>query len=106
MKLTKEPGILIELKNGSVIKGEILGIDMAMNTHMRNVILTVKGKNPVKLEQLTIRGNNVRYFILPVSPLSLSLILSLSLTHSPSFPFSISLFLSLSGKYPIRHISY
>ena len=38
-----------------------------MNTHLKNVKLTAKSKNPVSLEQLTVRGNNIRYFILPES---------------------------------------
>ena len=38
-----------------------------MNTHMKNVKLVVKGRNPVSLENFSIRGNNIRYFILPES---------------------------------------
>jgi len=40
---------------------------MRMNTHLKTVKLTVKGKNPVALENYSIRGNNIRYFILPDS---------------------------------------
>lgn len=29
--------------------------------------MTVKGRNPVSLEHLSIRGNNIRYYILPDS---------------------------------------
>jgi hypothetical protein len=36
-----------------------------MNTHLKSVKMTVKGKNPVNLESLSIRGNNIRYYILP-----------------------------------------
>ena len=36
-----------------------------MNTHLKAVKMTLKGRNPVNLESLSIRGNNVRYFILP-----------------------------------------
>lgn len=38
---------------------------MSMNTHLRAVKMTVKNKDPVSLESLSIRGNNIRYFILP-----------------------------------------
>ena len=38
-----------------------------MNTHLSNVKMTNKGKNPVALDHITIRGNNVRYYILPES---------------------------------------
>ena len=38
-----------------------------MNTHLKAVKLTVKGREAVALDHLTIRGNNVRYFLLPES---------------------------------------
>lgn len=38
-----------------------------MNTHLKAVKMTLKNKDPVQLETLSIRGNNIRYFILPDS---------------------------------------
>jgi small nuclear ribonucleoprotein D1 len=38
-----------------------------MNTHLKNVKMTVKGRNPTNLDTLAIRGNNIRYYILPDS---------------------------------------
>lgn len=38
-----------------------------MNTHLKAVKMTVKGKETIALEHLTIRGNNIRYFLLPES---------------------------------------
>lgn len=38
---------------------------MSMNTHLKTVKMTVKNKNPVTLDTLSIRGNNIRYYILP-----------------------------------------
>lgn len=38
-----------------------------MNTYLRNVKTTLKGKNPVQHDFLSIRGNNIRYYILPDS---------------------------------------
>ena len=38
-----------------------------MNTYLRNVKTTLKGKNPVHHDFLSIRGNNIRYYILPDS---------------------------------------
>jgi small nuclear ribonucleoprotein D1 len=43
------------------------GVDVSMNTYLRNVKTTLKGKNPVHHDFLSLRGNNVRYFILPDS---------------------------------------
>jgi small nuclear ribonucleoprotein (snRNP)-like protein len=41
------------------------GVDIAMNTHLKAVKLIPKGKNPISLEHLSVRGNNIRYYILP-----------------------------------------
>ena len=38
-----------------------------MNTHLKNVKMTLKGKNPVSMDHLSVRGNNIRYYILPDS---------------------------------------
>lgn len=66
MKLTNET-VTIELKNGTVVSGTISGVDVSMNTYLKNVKVTLKGKNPVKHDFLSIRGNNIRYYILPDS---------------------------------------
>ena len=60
----------------------IQGIDARMNTHLKIVKLTCHGKNPINLEHLTIRGNNIRYFILPESlPLGITIILETLLAN-------------------------
>ena len=46
MKLRNET-VTIELKNGTIIIGTIVTVDAKMNTHLSNVKMTVKGKNPV-----------------------------------------------------------
>lgn len=93
MKLNNET-VTLELKNGTIVHGTItgtycatptllrassckypyiphthiqLGVDIAMNTHLKTVKMTLKGKNPIQLDYLSIRGNNIRYFILPDS---------------------------------------
>eukprot|EP00200_Dunaliella_tertiolecta_P001939 CAMPEP_0202352414 /NCGR_PEP_ID=MMETSP1126-20121109/8622_1 /ASSEMBLY_ACC=CAM_ASM_000457 /TAXON_ID=3047 /ORGANISM="Dunaliella tertiolecta, Strain CCMP1320" /LENGTH=157 /DNA_ID=CAMNT_0048944633 /DNA_START=328 /DNA_END=802 /DNA_ORIENTATION=+ len=66
MKLANET-VQVELKNGSVVQGTVTGVDMAMNTHLKSVKLTAKGKNPVSLDHLSIRGSTIRYYILPDS---------------------------------------
>lgn len=76
MKLNNE-SVVIELKNGTVVAGTVtgklepwficVGVDVSMNTHLKAVKMTVKGREPVSLDHLTIRGNNIRYFLLPES---------------------------------------
>lgn len=61
MKL-KNQTVTVELKNGTLIIGSIIAVDIRMNTHLSKVKMTIKGKNPVSLDHLTVRGNNIRYF--------------------------------------------
>ena len=41
------------------------GVDMQMNTFLKTVKMTTRNRDPVTLDTLSIRGNNIRYFILP-----------------------------------------
>ena len=43
------------------------GVDVAMNTHLKAVKMTLKNREPTQLETLSVRGNNIRYYILPDS---------------------------------------
>jgi small nuclear ribonucleoprotein D1 len=45
----------------------LLGVDMQMNTHLKTVKMTMRNRDPVSLDSLSIRGNNIRYFVLPDS---------------------------------------
>lgn len=38
---------------------------MQMNTHLKTVKMTTRNRDPTSLDSLSIRGNTVRYFILP-----------------------------------------
>ncbi len=64
MKMKNET-VTIELKNGTMVIGTIEGVDIKMNVHLKLVKMTIKGKNPVSLENFSIRGNNIRHIVLP-----------------------------------------
>ena len=53
----------VTLKNGSVIQGNLIGSDVAMNMHLKSVKIALKGKNPVSMDALSIRGSNIRYIM-------------------------------------------
>ena len=38
---------------------------MQMNTHLKTVKMTTRNRDPQSLDSLSIRGNNIRYFVLP-----------------------------------------
>merc|ERR1711972_334523 len=64
MKLVNET-VTMELKNGTTVQGTVTGVDTSMNTHLKQVKVTVRHKNPVSMQFLSIRGSNIRYFVLP-----------------------------------------
>jgi len=49
----------------SNVDPRILGVDMQMNTHLKTVKMTTRNRDPTSLDSLSIRGNNIRYFVLP-----------------------------------------
>jgi small nuclear ribonucleoprotein D1 len=63
-KLNREQ-VTIELKNGTVISGTVVGVDMTMNAHLKKAKLTARGKNPVSYATLSVRGSTVRAWLLP-----------------------------------------
>ena len=57
--------VTTELKNRTKVHGTITGVDVSINTHLKAVKMTLKNREPVQLETLSIHGNNIQYFILP-----------------------------------------
>lgn len=43
------------------------GVDVAMNTHLKNVKLMPRGRSPINVDQMSVRGSTIRYYILPDS---------------------------------------
>eukprot|EP00944_MAST-04C_sp_MAST-4C-sp1_P001455 g1455.t1 len=65
-KLANET-VTIELKNSTTVTGTVVGVDVAMNTHLRAVKLSMKGMKTKTLDNMSVRGNTIRFFILPDS---------------------------------------
>ncbi|KAI5809969.1 putative small nuclear ribonucleoprotein SmD1 [Peziza echinospora] len=59
--------VTVELKNGTIVHGTILSVDVKMNTALRAVKMTVRNRDPTQLDTINIRGSTIRYFILPDS---------------------------------------
>lgn len=59
--------ITLELRKLSVVNGTITDVDMSMNTHLKKVRLTIRNRDPLRLDSLSIRGDTIRYYILPDS---------------------------------------
>ncbi|WPH04354.1 Small nuclear ribonucleoprotein Sm D1 [Acrodontium crateriforme] len=66
MKCTNET-VTIELKTGTIINGTIASVSPQMNTNLRTAKMTPKGGSQISLDQISIRGSEIRYFILPDS---------------------------------------
>jgi len=59
--------VTVELKNGTVVHGTILNVDVKMNTALRAVKMTIRNRDPISLDTINVRGSTIRYFILPDS---------------------------------------
>lgn len=66
MKCTNE-SVTIELKTGTIVQGTIASISPQMNTSLRTAKMTPKGGQTIALDQINIRGSEIRYYILPDS---------------------------------------
>jgi small nuclear ribonucleoprotein D1 len=63
-KIVKET-VSVELKNSTVVQGQLESVDGSMNISLINVRVQAKDKSPVPMDSISIRGSNVRYVILP-----------------------------------------
>ncbi|KAL8950415.1 MAG: hypothetical protein Q9222_003553 [Ikaeria aurantiellina] len=66
MKCANET-VTIELKNGTILHGTITSVSPQMNTALRAIKMTPKGRDPIALDTINIRGSTIRYYILPDS---------------------------------------
>ncbi|KAJ5550187.1 hypothetical protein N7535_001874 [Penicillium sp. DV-2018c] len=66
MKCANET-VTVELKNGTVLHGTIVSVSPQMNTALRAVKMTPKGRDPISLDTINVRGSTIRNLILPDS---------------------------------------
>jgi len=59
--------VTVELKNGTIAYGTITSVSPVMNVALKSVRMTAKGRETQSLDSVTIRGNTIRYIILPDS---------------------------------------
>ena len=58
---------LSQLRTGTILHGTITSVSPQMNTSLRAVKMTPKGRDPIPLDTINIRGSTIRYYILPDS---------------------------------------
>ncbi|KAG8532745.1 mRNA splicing protein smd1 [Bacidia gigantensis] len=61
---SKDP---IDISSGTILHGTITAVSPQMNTNLRAVKMTPKGRDPIALDTINIRGSTIRYYILPDS---------------------------------------
>ena len=59
--------VLYSLFSGTILHGTITSVSPQMNTALRAVKMTSKGRDPIALDTINIRGSTIRYYILPDS---------------------------------------
>lgn len=58
--------ITVELKNGIILHGTLLHSDKLMNLYLKKVKKINNSAFNLNLESISIRGNTIRYVILPI----------------------------------------
>lgn len=59
--------ILLTPLEGTIIHGTITSVSPQMNTALRTVKMTQRGRDPISLDTINLRGSTIRYYILPDS---------------------------------------
>jgi small nuclear ribonucleoprotein D1 len=55
------------INEGTIIHGTITSVSPQMNTALRTVKMTQRGRDPISLDTINLRGSTIRYYILPDS---------------------------------------
>lgn len=59
--------VLLIVSPGTILHGTITSVSPQMNTALRAVKMTPRGRDPIALDTINIRGSTIRYYILPDS---------------------------------------
>jgi len=62
----KNENITVELKNGTILHGILVNSDKSMNIYLKKVKKTNFSTFDLFLENISIRGNTIRYIVLPI----------------------------------------
>lgn len=59
--------LIYSAASGTILHGTITSVSPQMNTALRAVKMTPRGRDPISLDTINIRGSTIRYYILPDS---------------------------------------
>mmetsp|Transcript_38908 Transcript_38908/g.67315 ORF Transcript_38908/g.67315 Transcript_38908/m.67315 type:complete len:116 (+) Transcript_38908:97-444(+) len=57
--------ITVELKNGEIYKGQLAEAEDTMNCQMKEVIMTARDGRILRLENVFLRGAQIKFIVLP-----------------------------------------
>ncbi|KAI9013205.1 hypothetical protein BC832DRAFT_525366, partial [Gaertneriomyces semiglobifer] len=57
--------ITLELKSGAIYRGKLLDAEDNMNVQLKDILVTARDGRQSQLDQVYIRGSQVRFFIVP-----------------------------------------
>ena len=57
--------ISVEMKNNNVYRGKLIEAEDTLNLQLRDVIMTAHDGRVTQLDQIYIRGSQIRFFVVP-----------------------------------------
>jgi small nuclear ribonucleoprotein D3 len=57
--------VTVELKKGEIYRGMLVNAEDSMNCQLKNVTMTARDGRVSKLEEVFVRGGNVKFIVLP-----------------------------------------
>lgn len=74
--------VSVELKNGEIYRGMLVEAEDTMNCQMKEVTMTARDGRISRLENVFLRGGNIKYIILPELLKSAPILKKIQVTHN------------------------